>query len=284
MNKRLYGAILMIVLVIAFSSCHIFKRGTRTKTKPAKDTAIAITVVVPPKDTVNVDNSTTEKQKLLALVTPLFYQQIQFNTFSGRAKCHFESKGDKQDFTANIRIKKDSVIWVSVAALGGIVQVARIYITPDTVKLINYLQKEVTVMPLSSVEKVLPAPADFSVLQNLLIGNVLRQSGTPTDVLDLENVFSLQVEDNSFSQLVNFNKSDSTIKDIRMRTSELTGPSGLIQYDNYQQISDQKFPMSRMVNVINAGEQYLLDMKYNKVDINEHLDFPFSIPKNYILK
>lgn len=282
MSSKLVCVVLIAIFFTSLSSCSIFRRSAR-KTIPVDTTLVA----APPLDTsktnteASLSNINIEKQNLIAALTPLWNKQIQFNTFSGKAKCHYEGKGDKQEFTANIRIKKDSIIWVSVTALGGIVQVARIYITTDTVKLINYLQKEITIMPLSEAGKILPAPADFSVLQNLIVGNVLRQSGAPNDATDFGGTLSLQVEENNFIQQVTYNKSDSTMRSLQMRTTVANGPIGVIQYGNYEKTDDQKIPMSRAVNVINAGEQYYLDMNFTKIDLNQPLDFPFSIPRGY---
>ena len=47
--------------------------------------------------------------------------RIDFETFSAKVKVDFEgSDGKKNDFNAFIRLRKDSVLWVSINALLGI--------------------------------------------------------------------------------------------------------------------------------------------------------------------
>ena len=74
--------------------------------------------------------------------------QRHFTTFSGRAKSVLAINGkERYDVTANVRIVHDEAIWISVTALMGI-EVARVLITPDSVKIINRLQAEYIKKPL----------------------------------------------------------------------------------------------------------------------------------------
>ncbi len=282
MSKRLLSALLIIILLIGHSSCSIFKRGARKKDK--ESAAKIITDTTAAGNNKPVDNLSPEKRTLINALTPLWNKRIEFSTFSGKAKMHYEGKGQKQEFTTNFRIKKDQIIWASVTALGGIVQVARVYITPDSIKLINYLEKQLMTMPLSEASKVLPVPADFSTLQNLIIGNVLRPDGRLTDATDFGGTLSIQAEEKDLTQQVTYNKADSTIRSLQLRSADQNGPAGMVQYGNYENVNNQKFSTSRAINVINAGEQYYLDMNFNNVEFDKNLDYPFSIPKNYTRK
>jgi Domain of unknown function (DUF4292) len=148
-------------------------------------TSPADSVVVAPKDTVKpvavridtpkplppvVDSATI----WLGMVQPIWKNSLVFNTFGAKAKVHYESGDNSQDFTASFRVRKDSCIWVTITALGGMVQAARVLITPDSVFMINYLDKEISALPLSDVAKVLPVQVDFTSLQNLILGQPPR--------------------------------------------------------------------------------------------------------------
>ncbi len=280
--SRLALGVLLVSVMVWQSSCGIFKRNAR-EVLHVNNPAVVV------KDSSAVDTSATsfameEKKKLIEGLKPLWNSRLAFTTFNGKAKMRYEGKGDKEEFTSNIRIQKDRVIWVAVTALGGIVQVARIYITPDSLKLVNYLEKSVTLMPLSEAAKVLPVPADFSAFQNLIIGNVLRSAGTATDAADFGNILSLQVEEGNVIQQISFNKTDSTLRQLQMRSADLNGPTGVMQYNDYETIDNRRFSTNRTVNVTNNGDQYYLQMNFTKVDFDQPVDFPFSIPKNYKIK
>jgi hypothetical protein len=196
---------------------------------------------------------------------------------------HYEGKDQSNDFTASFRLKKDSVIWVSVTALGGMVSVARAYITPDSIRLINYLQKEVYLMPMSKASELLPATVDFAALQNLIVGNVLRRMDQAVDVTDFGGAWSLQLEDVAYIQQLTYNKSDSSLRSGQLRT-KAGGPAAVIQYGNYEANDGHRFANSRAINIINKGEQYYLDMNFNSASFDQALDYPFSIPKKYTVK
>lgn len=284
MNNRFLCSLCIFFLFLLQSSCILLRKAGH-KPVISNDTTAALTPFV---DTAKTDTAIAklneEKNNLIAALTPVWQQDGNFSTFTGKAKMHYESRDQKQEFTTIFRIRKNEAIWASVIALGGIVQVARVYITPDSFKLINYLDKEVTMMQLSDASKILPAPADFQTLQNLVIGHVLRTSGQATDAVDLGNILSLQVEEENFVQQINYNKADTTIQTLQMRSTVTGGPSGMISFNGYQTLNAKKFPTNRVINVVNGGEQYRLEMNFNKAEFDQPVDFPFSIPKNYKIK
>ncbi len=286
MSKRCGIALALLFAVLMQSSCGLFKRGIHRSNNPAKDTTLVVAIPVT-TDSARADTALSTlpvpdaRQEMIDALTPAWKHVPSFVAFTGKAKMHYEGRGQRQDFTTIFRIKNNEAIWASVIALGGIVQVARLYITPDSLKLINYLDKEVTEMPLSEASKVLPAPADFATLQNLIMGAALKTQGMAEDAVDLGSMLTLQVSDETLSQQVNFNKADTTIASLQMQAGSNAALSGIISFSDYQIINGQKFPMNRDINVINAGEQYKLEMNFTKAEFTDHVDFPFSIPRSY---
>lgn len=225
-----------------------------------------------------------KKRALISVLRQLWQKEIPFNTFSAKAKMHVEARSVKHEFTAHIRMAKDKLIWVNVTALSGVVNVARALVTPDSVFVINYLQKEVMKLPISDANKLFPVAVDFGTFQNLLIGNALRQTGKPADAGDFGGTLSLRVEDKDLIQDINYNKTDSTIRVLQMNSKTEGGPQGMMQYGNYEMTDSRLFAKSRVVNVNNGGEPYYLDMNFSNISFDQELDFPFSIPKNYTVK
>ena len=273
--NRLLAGVVVLVLVLICGSCAVGKKPVRKKV------IVDSTAVTKLPDTISKQRAVNEaKQALISQLTPLWQQHINFTTFNGKAKMHYDGPDQKQEFTANIRIKKDEVIWASVTAL-GLVNVARIYITPDSFKLINYLENNVLLMSFADAGKVLPVPVDFSILQNMIIGNVLKQSGKVTDANEFGGTWSLSVEDGEYLQQLTYNKSDSTLRSGQLMTKAEGGPQGMIQYGNYETVSNRRFANSRAINIVNKGLTYYMDMNFNKVEFDQPVDFPFSIPKKF---
>lgn len=282
MNKC-WAAVIVMVLAMNMTACKIIgKRPPRPQvtTEKKADSAQVIPPVVTNTSEQPSDIS-PEKKQLIGNLMPLWSKQIDFTTFSAKAKMHYEGRNQKNEFTAHIRIAKDRIIWVSVTAF--LIQVARVYITPDSIQVINYLNRDVIKMPIADANKLLPAPVDFNTLQNFIIGNALKASVNATDATDFGGSWTLQVDEPGMQQQATYNKADSTMRTLQIRTPD-NRTQGVIQYGDYKDMDGRKFAENRAVNLNNNGEQYYMDMNFNNVEFNKQLDFPFSIPKNYKVK
>ena len=96
-------------------------------------------------------------------------QHIHFTTFSAKIDVDYvDAEGKKYNVNANLRMHKDSVIWVSITAIFGIEGI-RAYITKDSVKLLDKQNKIYTARSVSFLQEVTALPLDLSSLQQLII-------------------------------------------------------------------------------------------------------------------
>jgi hypothetical protein len=88
------------------------------------------------------------------------------------AKANVESHIDEKDesFDIKVRIRKDSAMLVSIQYLLGL-EVARVLITKDSVKFVNYVQKTYFKGDFNYLNELLNADLDFDLLQAVLFGN-----------------------------------------------------------------------------------------------------------------
>jgi hypothetical protein len=296
MNRPLYGTLLLI-FPVCLSSCStkLFhgkhkKKTTDTTVATAKtDTTALVNIPVKPVTAI-VDSAVPRPalpdpamKELMATLTPVWTKRLSYKTFSGKAKMSYEFPNSSNDFTANFRIRKDSAIWVNVSGLGGAISVARIFITPDSFFLINYLQKEITVLAIKDAAKILPTAVDFQQLQNLIVGEPLR-AGTITNALSLPAMWNITAEDTSYLQHISYLQKDTTMIQSQLTTEKPGGPVAVVDYTNYESISNRKISTKRTINVQNADKHYSIDMNFVNLDFDKELEYPFSLPKNYHLK
>ena len=294
MNKLLCGSLLLFTMC-CMSSCSLQRLITGKKT--------AVTTTVTPPDTTKVaDNhvmrraylpepdtfsrmpdTTGRMKKLVDLVTPVWNTRLNFTTLAGKAKVHFEGPAESQEFTASIRLRKDSVIWIDITALGGMVHAVRVLITPDSLLMLNYLQKEVTRVSLKDVAKVLPVDVDFASLQNIVTGDPLR-TGSIVDVTDLGTSWFLHITDPGFLQTVSYLKADSTLTNNQLNTHETDGPQANIRLSRYEYSGERRISMSRVVNILNKQDKFLLEMDFQNVEFNNAIEAPFTVPAKFTLK
>ncbi len=290
MNRWFSGIALCCIFLIGFTSCKLLRHPAARQ--DVKDTVKISHAFIGPvyeegnvnvakKDSIATPVISNEKKMLMAQVMPLWQQQFSYSTFSGKARMHYEEKDNQNDFTAHIRIKKDSVIWINITALGGMVPVARILITVDSIKMINQIDREVMLLPLSQATRLLPVPADFSTLQNFIVGQALIKSGEIVDATDSTGMWTIKTEDSNYVQSLCYNKADSTLRSEQLHTHSPNSPQGFIEYKKYLLIRDRKFSFVRSVHLQNTGTSYTLEMDFNSADFDQELDFPFSIPASY---
>jgi hypothetical protein len=291
MNKLLWGCA-SLILVMTLHSCSLLRLSPKKKdnnsaipdtTKVVSETPHNRILLPAPDSSYNNADTTGMMKKLVDMVLPVFNNRLQYTTFSGKAKVHFESPDDKQDFTANIRLKKDAAIWIDITALGGMFHAARVYITPDSFFMINYQQKSVSKVALKDVAKILPTQVDFQSMQHLITGEPLRE-GSIRNVAPLEATWLLQVADDNYRQELEYRKKDSVLLNNQVNTVAPNGPQAMLRYDNFDAINDRKIATSRSVTIQNGADRFLLEMEIEDPAFEKEFEMPFNVPKNYSVK
>ena len=135
--------IIVLVLAIALSSC-------------AKKSEIA--------KPVKLQNKSPKY-----LVKKLNEQEQNFDYLFAKftARSNFDDR--KLNFKGSIRIKSDSIIWLSFTKLGG-VELVRMVLTHDSIKFINKWDKEYYKGKLSDLEDFSGVNVEYKIIEDLLIG------------------------------------------------------------------------------------------------------------------
>ena len=266
---RLVAVIAVLMLLIG--SCRSTKRIQTAMSR--KDT---IGVTAPLKDS-KADSIRYMSDVYAAIVS----NQVDFNTFSAKVKVDFEgADGKKNDFNAALRIKKDSVIWISINAVLGI-EAFRVMITPDSVKVLNKLDRVVQLRSVSYLQEVTRIPLTFYDLQNLLIGNPLFLDSSFVSYKKDEASVSLIHIGDLFKHLLTVSSPDYKLQYSKLDDLDASkARTAYIAYGNYTMKNNKPFSTFRKITV---SEKAKLDieMQFRQYDFNEQLNYPFSIPKNY---
>ena len=129
--KNIFRILSAVILVSIFISCRSTKKlQTAINTK---DTIVTVK---------NIPASPDSLSAGINLVRTLIKNRIDFKTFSAKIKVEYEdAKGKKPDVTANIRMQKDSIIWISIVGNFAFITVEafRVMITKDHVTILNKL-------------------------------------------------------------------------------------------------------------------------------------------------
>ena len=267
---RISGAVLLLSI---FISCRSTKKLQTAVNK--RDTVITVKTIPSP------DSLKAGKD----LIATLNSNRIDFKTFSAKIKVEYEdSKGKQPDVVANIRMKKDSVIWVSINATFLSIEAFRILITKDHVTVLNKLQKQVEEHPFSFIEDIAKIPLDFKTLQDLIIGNPVFLGDKVVAYKLTENHILLSTVGKYFKNLLTLSANSNLIERSKLDDLDVTlSRTADLTYGSYENKAGVNFSTDREITV---AEKTKVDIKlnYKQFDFNTELSYPFSIPKNYKTK
>ncbi|MHA4808831.1 DUF4292 domain-containing protein [Flavitalea flava] len=246
---------------------------------PARKDTVKIIETAPPED-LRADSLKLIRQTLVQLEK----NKIDFQTFSAQMKVHYEG-GDGKDYELKtfIHMKKDSMIWMSVNIVAVVgIEVFRMLITPDSVKILDKQKKVVRLRSVSFLQEEIHLPLDFKTLQDLLIGNpvfmdtsnILFYRSEPSG-LSLMSVGSL------FNNYLTLNANDKTLKHSKLDVNDLMRPRSCdLTYGDYEQRDGLLFSTYRKISVADKSKLDI-ELAYKQYKFNEPLSFSFTIPKNY---
>ncbi|MBA3705015.1 MAG: DUF4292 domain-containing protein, partial [Bacteroidetes bacterium] len=103
------------------------------------------------------------------LTTNLKTNEFRFERLNAKLSVEALIDSSSNSFTVTLRMKKDSIIWMSISKLG--IEGARVLITKDSVRFINRVENKYFKGDFTYVSKLLNTELDYEMLQSLLIGN-----------------------------------------------------------------------------------------------------------------
>ncbi len=111
------------------------------------------------------------------LLNDLDARRADWNTLGLRLESTASAMGKAGTFTLNVRMARDSVIWMSISPALG-VEAARVLLTPDSVQVMSKLPGSRFVFQgnYNQLEDAVQAPVSFDLMQDLLLGQPLMMN------------------------------------------------------------------------------------------------------------
>lgn len=283
MYKVFAGLVLLGILAGMAEGCRSTKKIRKVIATPAvhPDTtgAAAREAATPVRDP-HADSL----QVIHNAVGGVMHNTIDFQTFSCHMHVHYEgSDGKDNEFNALVHIRKDSLIWISIQGNVGPVniEVFRVLITHDSVKILDKLKKVARLRSVSYLQEQVHLPVDFNMVQNMLIGNPIFFDTAHIIYYRTEQKgLSLFSEGQVFTNFLTLNADNtprhSKLDDtdpLRARTCDLT-------YGDYDYSGPVPFSTYRKISVAEKSKVDI-EIGIKQYKFNEALNNSFTIPKNY---
>jgi len=246
------------------------------------------------KTTKMMDRATVKDKTADEVFVELKKNEFEYQWVKAKFEATLIRDDQKTKLNGQLRIRKDSVIWLSVSPALGI-EVGRMMITRDSVFLLDRMNNRYMRESISQMKHILDAEVDFDMLIAFLLGNDFSHYAND----DFKLVYDRQAYQLSTvnRRKLRRNRQDSTkaivLEDMwldpqnykilrhRIKDIEQKNRTFETEYDAFKFLGDQQYPSVARIT-IQADKKMSLELHYTKMEIEEPCRFPFKIPSKYV--
>lgn len=230
---------------------------------------------------VNESKSTdTNRMTAERIIKNYYSNKNDFKTLYIKSNVKYSDEKQTQNLTAEIKIKKDEQILVSIRFLG--ITMAKALITPTTVSYYEKLNSTYFDGDFSSLSKWLGTDLDYKKVQNLLIGQAMDDlsKGNYQDSL-VDQAYRLEdISKNNIKKFFFFDKDKFLLS--KQEIAQISENRMIeVSYSDYKMYNESSIPSGIAINAEQEKGKTEINLGYNTITINEELTFPYSVPNGY---
>ncbi|MCI4648224.1 DUF4292 domain-containing protein [Phaeodactylibacter sp.] len=208
-------------------------------------------------------------------------QRLSPDWFESRLRIDYADEDMSVSASATIRMKKDSLLWLSVKKLGF--EIARVQVTSDSVYVVDRFNKEYTIEGLAYLASSYGLPAgSLSELQDFILGNPIFFGGDELGIEPLGPTYRLKGGSDEMAAEYLIGTADFLLK--KMAFKDLRNDqemSALLEgYEDLEE--EQKFSYIRnlMLESKYSG-QANVTLQFSNIELNVPKPIKFDIPSRY---
>jgi hypothetical protein len=210
-------------------------------------------------------------------------QEIDFDYFHGKARMVFKDEKKERDVKANIRIRKDSVIWMNFSVIG--VQGGKALINRDSITVVSTVDKEYFVFDYKEMSSRFNFMINYEAIQAAILGNLISPRSDADKITPGTSFNVLEQQRGSVVVKNYINAATKKLEKVEM-LEQNTNNSIIINYGNFQPVADKYYPFDGSVSIFYKTPKGLLSttiiLEYSKAEVgSKELRFPFNIPRKY---
>jgi hypothetical protein len=226
-----------------------------------------------------------------------------------RISVSFDISGEKNSVTSQLKMRKDDRILVTLRKMGF--PIGRGLITNDSVKVVNFIERNFFIGDISSIQKLFGMDIDYKTIQALLTADVSHF--VDKDLSDRD--FTSKVEGQMYRLDSEFNRKISkalergqekllsrymesmdeiefftitawvcpekfVVQKLEIKNIK-SDKNIVVLYDGYEYVNRQLFPTIIDVHYSEDEKDLKLQMKIGKISTKRDRDFSFTIPERY---
>jgi hypothetical protein len=261
----------------------------------------------------------TTSQSIKPINTNKLIRNIENNVFDyrhlsiKRITCQFDNGKSKTSFKASIFAQKDKEIVVMLSKLN--IPVGRVWLTPDSVKFINYLEKTYFLDDYSYLSSLLDMELDFETVHAIVSNNIFSLSDEKRDkeikdyeakidsgMYVLESVKKIKpARDNTkMSERRQARKARKLVENAPVKQSIYIDPETFklrkiiladnansrnlnIDFNDFVPVEKQLYPGEMKLNFKGPDSSMELHIKFAGFSTEKEKDIKFKVPEKYTL-
>ena len=206
----------------------------------------------------------------------------EFEYMSAKAKFSYDDGKKSVSATANFRIKKDSLIWISVSPALGI-EVARVLIDPEKVRILDKLNKHFYEYTFQELSIEYDFDFNFQMMQSVILGNLVEPYRKQR-VEKMDNYFTYTASKGVYLYQNYIGTSSMKLEKVQV-FDEGTKNTISVNYSDFILVNSQIFPneISAVIDYDASNKPNTeVEISYSRMAIEDGpIGFPFSVPSKY---
>lgn len=261
---------LVFIGVLLLASCTNLKKVQVIRDALSKTDSSNVVMVKPAIDSTTIVHD---------IITKVADTKFDFVTMNARFKVDYESEKNADTYIANVSIRKDSAMYITIRGAMGVIGLKAL-INKDSVVLIYPLNKKVERKPLSYLQGVVKIPFSYKTLQDLIVGNpIFMDSTNILSYKNTENKFQVSLISRLFKTLVILNEDNTKLLHLKLDDIDIMQHRTCdISYSQHTMVFNTQFPLYRDISI--GGQSRLeIHMEIKEYSFNDPLKYIFAIPR-----
>jgi hypothetical protein len=283
MNKFL---IIFLATTLFFSSCKRQQINKTADVSVATDSTKVVSVGPVKKDSAKIIIADVPIKVVENEEDKVKIEEIDFKYLKAKAKVAYKSPNDSKSFTVDIRMKKDSLIWMNISVMG--ITGATALFDKNLVKLYQKIEGEYDEYTYADFSEKFKFNISYDILQSLIVGN--RPFKKNKSRVVRENEYYLLKQEQDKVLIDNYIGENRKLKKLLL-TQEDTNNKLSLDFTDFTTLNQYLFPNSSLITVdYKSNEdqkmyQTVVNIKHTKVELLETpLEFPFKVPEKLLKK
>ena len=206
-------------------------------------------------------------------------RKFDFSTLYIKANVRYQDPKQTQNVSAEIKIKKDEMILVSIRFLGF--TVAKAIITPKEVKYYEKVGSKYFEGDYRTLSQWLGTDLDYTKVQNMLIGKAMDDLTRSKYRSTIENeLYKLENTTGSVKKAFYFEGANYLIKKQEIAQPEQQRDLQ-VNYPAYKEYPEVILPLKVVIDAMQKEKKTNISIDYNTITFNEQLSFPYAVPEGY---